>query len=90
VKFQTWDLRNIYASLNADPLWASRFTTPFPIAPTALGFGAFTAQQTGVRGGASAYFEISGTAAAPQMLNLRAIGGGTPSTLLRLAIARLQ
>ncbi|MBM3908749.1 MAG: IPT/TIG domain-containing protein [Gemmatimonadetes bacterium] len=90
LKYQTWNLRNIYASLNADPLWTSRFPTPFPIAPTALSVGAFTAQQIGVRGGGNAYFEISGSAATAQVLNLRAVGGGAPSTLLRIAIARLQ
>ncbi|MHB8839171.1 MAG: IPT/TIG domain-containing protein, partial [Gemmatimonadaceae bacterium] len=88
--FQTWNLRNIYNALNADPAWSSRFTTPYPIAPTALTFGAFTAQQAGVRGGANAYFELSGAATSSQVLNLRAVGGGTPSTLLRIAIARLQ
>jgi hypothetical protein len=90
LKFQTWNLRDIYNSLNADPVWGTRFKEPYPITPTALTFGAFTAQQTGVRGGANAYFEISGAATTAQVLNLRAIGGGTPSTLLRIAIARLQ
>ncbi len=88
--FRTWNLRNIYASLNADPAWASRFNTTFPIQPTALSFGSFTALQTGVRGGANAYFELSGPASGVQLLNLRAVGGGTASALLRVAIARIQ
>ena len=90
ITYRTWNLRNIYNSLNADPTWASRWNTPYPVVPTALSFGSFTAQQTGVRGAANAYFELSGTMNAAQLLNVRAIGGGTASTLLRIAIARLQ
>ncbi len=90
LKFQTWNLRNIYNALNADPGWSARFNTSYPIVPTALSFGSFSAQQTGMRGGANTYFEISGTATNAQVLSLRAIGGGTPSSQLRIAIARLQ
>lgn len=90
IQFRTWNLRDIYGALHSDPLWASRFATTYPIQPTALSFGAFTAQQLGVRGGANAYFELSGAAASTQLLSLRGIGGAAASTLLRIAIARLQ
>ncbi|MDP1889609.1 MAG: Ig-like domain-containing protein [Gemmatimonadaceae bacterium] len=90
LQFRTWNLRSIYASLNADPAWVGRFNTVFPIQPTALSFGAFAALQTGVRGGANAYFELSGTSSAAQVLNLRSSSGGTASSLLRIAIARIQ
>jgi hypothetical protein len=90
IQFPTWNLRSIYAGLNADPTWGSQFTTPYPITPVALTFGTFTTQRTGLRGGANAYFELSGTASTAQLLNLRPIGGGTPAVNLRMAIARLQ
>ena len=90
IQFPTWNLRNIYAGLNTDPTWGGQYTTPFPMLPVPLGFGSFTAQRTGLRGGANAYFELSGTASAPQLLNVRAMGGGTLSPNLRIAIARLQ
>lgn len=90
LQFRTWNLRNIYASLNADPAWVGRFNTVFPIQPTALSFGAFAATQTGVRGGANAYFELSGTSSTAQVLYLCSTSGGTPSSLLRIAIARIQ
>lgn len=90
LQFRTWNLRNIYASLNADPAWAGRFNTAFPIRPTALPFGAFAAQQTGVRGGANAYFELSGTSSTAQVMGLHSSTGGTASSLLRIAIARIQ
>jgi hypothetical protein len=90
LKFQTWNLRNIYNALHLDPLWVSRFPTAYPIVPSALSFGSFTASQTGVRGGANVYFEFSGVMTSAQVLSLRTIGGGAPSTQLRIAIARLQ
>ena len=89
INFPTWNLRNIYSGLNGDPAWSSRFAVAFPLVPSALSFGAFTATQTGVRGGAGAYFLLSGTMTSAQMLDLRAAGGGAPSSLLRIAIARL-
>lgn len=86
----TWNLRSIYAGLNASPNWSGTYPTPFPIQPTQLGFGSFLTTLNGIRGGAHAFFEISGNATQPQLLHLRAPGGGTPSSHLRIAIVRLQ
>ncbi len=90
LQFPTWNLRNIYAGLNASPNWATRFPNPFPIQPAQISFGAFVQSQAGLRGGAHAYYEISGASPATQLLQLRASGGGAPSANLRIAIARLQ
>jgi hypothetical protein len=57
--------------------------------PATGSFGAFTASQVGIRGGAAAYFRFSGTMSATQVLDLRAFGGGAPAATLRIAIARL-
>lgn len=89
ISVPTWNLRNIYAALNADPAWATRFTTAYPLVPVSVGTGAFTVSQTGVRGGAAAYYLLSGTTATSQLLDLRTPGGGAPSPLLRIAVARL-
>ncbi|MES2179465.1 MAG: Ig-like domain-containing protein [Gemmatimonadota bacterium] len=89
IQFPTWNLRSIYQGLNTDPNWSSSFPTPFPITPVALPMGAFTAQRSGLRGGANAYFELSGLALY-QLLNVHSLSGGTASPNLRLAIARLQ
>ncbi len=86
----TWNWREIYAGLNADPGWSARWNTPFPVAPLAVPFGVFETTRLGLRGGAHAYFELSGASAATQLLQLRSVTGGTPSTNLRLAILRLQ
>ena len=86
----TWNLRDIYAGLNADPAWRSRWNSAFPITPVAMPFGAFESTRTGLRGGAHAYFELSGAPTAPQLLQLRSVTGGVASTNLRLSILRLQ
>lgn len=88
--FATWNLRDIYGALNTDPLWSATYTRPYPIAPVALTFGSFVAQRTGIRGGAHAYFELSGTPSSPQLLDVRALGGGPMPSSLRVAIMRLQ
>lgn len=90
IQFPTWNLRSIYGGLSADANWGFRWSTPYPIAPAQLQFGSFAAQQDGVRGGAFAYYEISGVHARSQLLSLRSPGGAAPSSTLRIAIARLQ
>ncbi|MDB4914856.1 MAG: hypothetical protein JWM95_2500 [Gemmatimonadetes bacterium] len=90
IQFPTWNLRSIYAGLNTDPTWGSTFTTPFPIVPVTVGFGSFASQRRSLRGGANAYFELQGTSAGPQLLNVRSLSGGAASSNLRIAIARLQ
>jgi hypothetical protein len=90
IQFPTWNLRSIYAGLNADATWSTRWNTPFPIQPVQLPFGSFASQRTGLRGGAHAYYEISGAATPTQLLSLRAIGGGSAPALIRIAITRLQ
>lgn len=89
LQFPTWDLRSIYAGLNAAPSWTSRWPAPFPIAPLVLPYGAFTTTQLGVRGGSHVYFEFVGGVSGTQLLHLRAPGGDTASPNLRIAIARL-
>jgi hypothetical protein len=90
VAFPTWNLRNIYAGLNTDPAWSNTFNTPYPLVPVALPFGAFTADRPGVRGGAHAYFELTGLHNAPQVLSLRGAGGSDIPPLARMAVLRLQ
>lgn len=89
LQLPTWNFRNIYAGLNADPSWSTRWPQPFPIQPITLGFGSFVTSQIGMRGGAAAYFLMSGTPSGSQLLSLRGANGGPPSASLRLAIVRL-
>jgi hypothetical protein len=87
--FSTWNLRSIYAGLNSDPAWRNTYTTPYPLRPVALSFGSFSASRTGVRGGAHAFFELSGTQTGPQLLAVTGANGAPPSALVRVAIMRL-
>lgn len=90
IQFATWNLREIYASLNAAPMWTTRWNTPFPIAPVPLTNGPFVAQVPTLRGGAHAYFELTGSFTLPQLLSLRTNATTGPGTNLRMAITRLQ
>jgi hypothetical protein len=90
LQIPTWDLRGIYAGLNGDASWSGQFSSRFMLQPVPLTFGSFTSPRTGLRGGANAYFELAGSPTQPQVLTVRAIGGGNPSQNLRVAIARLQ
>ena len=91
IQYQTWNLRDIYAGLNAQPAWSARFRTPFPMVPAALTWGGFSQRVTGVRGGAHMLFEISGTPSANQLISISSTtgGAGAPGTL-RIAITRVQ
>jgi hypothetical protein len=89
IQFPTWNLRSIYAGLNTD--FPGSYTSPFLLVPTPLSFGTFAPlASTTIRGGGTRYYEFSGTQSAPQLLRLEASGGGTPSSSLRIAVARLQ
>jgi hypothetical protein len=89
LSFATWNLRSIYAGLNADPSWGGRFTTPYPLESTTLPYGAFTTSRTGLRGGAHAYYQFSGTQSAAQLVGLSGAGGGPLPATARVAIVRL-
>lgn len=89
IQFQTWNLRSIYAGLNASPSWTARFPTAYPVAPAQLPAGSFTTQPLQLRGAAHAFFEVP-VGAEAQLLNLRGNGGNALDPSVRLAIARLQ
>jgi hypothetical protein len=89
IGFRTWNLRSIYAGLSNDPDWRSTYTTPYPVQPVHLPFGSFTSTRTGVRGGAHAYFELTGRQTLPQVLSVTGLNGAPPSAFTRVAIMRL-
>jgi len=89
IQHPTWNFRSVYAGLNAD--FPGTYTLPYPLVPQARTFGSFgPVAVTTMRGGGVLWYEISGTQTAAQLLRLQASGGGTPSTDLRIAVARLQ
>jgi hypothetical protein len=90
LQFATWNLRDIYAGLNADPAWTARFNTPYPIVPTSITSPTFLAPRPGLRAGAHAYFEVTTTPGQAQMLHLRGANNTPLSALVRLAIVRIN
>ncbi|MBB4637389.1 IPT/TIG domain-containing protein [Longimicrobium terrae] len=90
IKVQTWNLRSIYAGLNAD--LPGTYTLPYPLTPQQYAFGSFTATPitTTMRGGGMLWYEISGTQTKAQLLKLSGNGGGALPGTLRVAVARLQ
>jgi hypothetical protein len=86
--FPSWNVRDVYAGLNRD--FAGSYPAPFPVTPRAVSYGAFTTDAAEVRGGAATLFELSGTPAGEQVIELRG-GNGTPlPPSLRLAIVRVE
>ncbi len=90
IQFPTWNLRSIYGGLHDSPNWTGRWNTPYPIQPTALAFGNFITQLPLIRGGAHAFYELSGTFTAPQLLHVRGNSATPANAALRFAITRLQ
>ncbi|HEU4456405.1 MAG TPA: IPT/TIG domain-containing protein [Longimicrobium sp.] len=90
IQFPTWNLRDIFAGLNADPN-ASGFTPAWPSVPVAATFGSFTpAPVATLRGGGYVTYEISGTQAAPQLLRLTGASGAAIPSTVRVAVTRIQ
>jgi hypothetical protein len=86
IQMPTWNFRSIYSGLATD--WGD---PNYPLVPQALTLGSFgTVSVPSVAGGGVAYFELSGTHAAKQILKLAGSGGGALPSTLRVAIARIQ
>jgi hypothetical protein len=88
LSFPSWNIRDIFAGLNAD--FEERYTRPFPLVPRAISFGSFAVDVSQLNGGTAAIFELSGAQAGKQLLELRAIGGGAPAFTLRMGVVRVQ
>lgn len=89
MKQLSWDFRNVFAGYKAD--FTTQVTwTAWPLVPLSQSFGAFTRNAT-VKPGTSAVFEISGTATAKQLLELKAqTGTAAAPAELRITIVRVQ
>jgi IPT/TIG domain len=89
IQMPTWNFRNIYAGLNTD--FPGTYTLTYPLQPTSFSFGSFAAVNTATMyGGGVLWYQISGTHTAPQLVRLLGNGGGTLSSNVRVAIARVQ
>lgn len=61
---RTWDLRDVFAGLNANPSAGRRFRIPYPLAVTALGFSA-ASLDFDLNASTEAFFSIRGSGEAP-------------------------
>ena len=87
----SWNLRNVFAGMNADFAESQGFyTARYPLEPERQAFGAFTISGSDVRGGAGRVIELTGTWPGQQVLELKGPGGATPPTTLRLVVTRVQ
>jgi hypothetical protein len=87
VNFPSWNLRDVFVGLNTD--FPGTYAAQWPLAVSAVSYGNFFISSTVVPGTGS-FAELSGTMASPQLLELRAAGGGPPPTQLGLAIVRIE
>ena len=87
LKQPSWNLRDVYAGMNAD---FSGVTVDWPFQPSAIAFGAFS--RTGsVRPGTAAILQISGAQTLKQLIELKADGSSAAAPAeLRMAIVRVQ
>ncbi|MFI5311032.1 MAG: Ig domain-containing protein [Gemmatimonadales bacterium] len=96
LKFPSWNLRDIWLGLCSDlgpcanPGNTSQlYPRPNPFQPHAIPFGVFSINGS-LAGGAFAIFELTGTQAAKQLIEVRSLSGGDPASTIRLAIVRVQ
>lgn len=86
--FPSWNLRSIFAGMNADS--PTQFTVAFPLVPHPVSFGVFAYPVESVTGGGFSLFELSGSQTGRQLIQLQGAGGGDPSQKLRIAVVRIN
>jgi hypothetical protein len=90
--FPSWNLRSIYAGMNADfgpPTYSPPLFTPaFPLVPRAQAFGNFSVNVPHVLGSGFSLFELTGAQTGRQLIQIQGATGGDPSAKLRVAIVR--
>jgi hypothetical protein len=87
VDFPSWNMRSVFAGLNTD--FQATYTAVFPLAVTAVSYGNFLVGSSVVPG-SGGFTELSGPMGAPQLLELRASGGGPAPDQLGIAIFRIE
>lgn len=83
----SWNYPNIFNGMRTD--FPNNFVQT-PLAPRAVTFGDFLVQVGALRAGTFSIFELSGSQAAKQLIELRGSGGIAPPPTLRIAIARVD
>lgn len=92
LRVTTWNLRDVYRALNANPASRRRFPLPFPLALPLLGFES-SAVDFDLNASTAQYLSLrSGLEAPPLALELRSRGGGSvsPTAVPQLTIVRTR
>ena len=86
--FPSWNLRSIFAGMNAD--FKVPFPNPAPLKVRPYAFGKFNVDVTSVRGGGFSVLELSGTQANKQVLEFKGANGMAFPAEMRVNIVRVQ
>jgi hypothetical protein len=86
--FPSWNLRDIFAGMNAD--FPNTFATPTPLQLRAQGFGKFTLDVGAVHGGGFSVLQLSGAPADRQLLEFKGANGAAFPAAMRLNIVRVR
>jgi hypothetical protein len=84
---RSWNLREIYAGMNTE--LSSPEILAWPLAESPMGYANGSRNVTGLKGGGTSYFELSGSAV-PLALQVLGEGGATLPASLRVQIFRIQ
>ncbi len=96
LQLESWNTRDLFASMSQFLRFSDgrvAFPKPFPLTIRIAPFGTWPAALTDVialPGGGFAAWELSGTQTKPQVIALRAIGGGLPPANIGLGIVRVK
>lgn len=86
-RFPSWNLRDVFAGMNAD--FASAYSPAYPLTPAPLPAGEFAVEMPGLRAGSASTFELLNTGTRP-VVGLRGSGGAELAPTLHLSIVRVQ
>jgi hypothetical protein len=86
--FPSWNTRSIFAGMSAD--FPSQFANPAPLRVRSTGFGKFSVDVGGVRGGGFSVLQLSGTQANKQLLEFKGVNGTAFPAEMRVNIVRVQ
>lgn len=96
LQLESWNSRDLFQSMSQFLRFSDgrvAFPKPFPLTIRSVPFGTWAQASQDVvslAGGSFAAWELSGTQTQPQVIALRAIGGGLPPANLGLAILRVR
>lgn len=97
LRMPSWKLPDLWLGMCSDlgPCAIPGNTVQFfpranPFQPTRLLFGAFEVNSVPIAGGSFSIFDLGGTQAGTQLLELRSVGGADPPAPIRLVIVRVR